>query len=1129
MRHAVLLALALAAGIAPAQKYLVIAADQFAPIAQRLADWKTQKGVPAIVVPVSSIGNTNTAIQAYIRNAWSNWPVRPEFVLLVGAPPLVVPYSTTTDCNYGDMTGGYQMEIAVGRLPANNLAECSTLVNKCIAYERPAFGAGDTSWYIKGTTVVREDNPPDAYYQPDSRLVRGYWSGNGYALAESLMNTWGHNSTNVTNSANAGRAFITYRGQGVSTWWSPFNAINPYAWTNGHMMPVVVGATCATVTLASGESMYADKFVRAGTTAGAGGAIAYFGTTSSGSGISGQRGAVYRGFFHALYENKTVELGNATLQGRRWVDSLYPGQSGRYLEWNLMGDPELNVWTGMPQRLEVSYDSVLPLAPQNLVVTVRIGGSAVHDARVCAWMDTVVYAVGRTDGAGQARLSINPTHIGTMKVTVTGRNMLPYEGTARVIVSGAPWLALAGTGIDDIAGNHDRLINPGERVRLTVSLRNLGGATAAGVQATYRCLTPGVTVYDSTSSFGTILPDSVVSGDPFEFAVGSSFRQGQSIDGWLSVRASSGDTWGIPVSLPVFSGVLRLHVAAFNDSPPGGNGNGRLGSSESGRLRVAIRNEGGGPLEGVTLGLSSLVGSVLVTDSLAFYGRAYAGDTLTGALDPFAIASGPSHPPAAGARFSVTVRASGGTYQYSDTFSFPVAGEQSVSGEPTGPDPYGYWCYDNTDTASGRAPAYEWLELAPPGPGVFLPAVSDSDAATRTFPLPFRFQLYGRSDNFISICSNGFLALGYTEYRQGSNRPIPDPVGPPLMIAPFWDDLNPDETRNGYGTAYQYHDSVRHRWIVQFDDFAHYGQPNIREKFQVILLDPEHYPTPTGDGEILMLYNRVALGSGCTVGIEDHTQTVGLQYLFNNNYSPGAAWLGAGRALRFTTLAPVSGARPWLVLASARVSDSLHGNGNGLYEAGETLTVVVTVQNRGVDQATDAAVLLRSLDPDVAVLDSTAPLGTIPAGGQAANSGRPLVCRVAALPADSIIQLGVVLTAEGYSTTGYISFGLSGVTFLSEPGRGAPQRTGLGRVRPLPLVSYGSVQYALARPARVDLALFDAAGRRVVTLERGTLGPGVREARIAGGTLAEGVYFCRLAVEDAAGTQVFARKVQVAR
>ena len=85
------------------------------------------------------------------------------------------------------------------------------------------------------------------------------------------------------------------------------------------------------------------------------------------------------------------------------------------------------------------------------------------------------------------------------------------------------------------------------------------------------------------------------------------------------------------------------------------------------------------------------------------------------------------------------------------------------------------------------------------------------------------------------------------------------------------------------------------------------------ETFQAVLLDPSYYTTPTGDGEILIQYkefNNTSFGSYdwdqihgdyCTVGIEDHTMTRGLQYTFNNTYHPAAMQLSDERSILITT------------------------------------------------------------------------------------------------------------------------------------------------------------------------------------------------------------------------------------
>ncbi|MGQ9678137.1 MAG: C25 family cysteine peptidase [bacterium] len=1104
-------------------KFLIIAHPPYVPIVKPLAEWKTKKGVRAKVVPLSEVGSTPAQIQSYIRNAYQNWPMRPEFVLLVGSPSQIPSYNGTTDCYYGDMVGDYKMEISVGRFFATNARECSTMVAKVIAYEKPDLQTIDTLYFLKGTTVVREDQPSDPYYQPDSRLVRSLWENAGYALTESLLNLQGHSSSDVNAAGTGGRMFITYRGQGVGTWWSPFNSVTPANWDNGAKLPVVVAGTCMTIDLSTG-GVYGDLFVRAGTPSTLGGVLAYFGTTSSGSHISDRRSACFLGFFTALFQEGEYRLGPATLRGRFWVDSLFHEQT-RYQEWNLLGDPELGVWTGVPKMVTVVFDSVIEMVPQVMTVAVLQNGSPVGGVPVCLSMDSTIYAVETTDTQGEAHITVNPGHIGMMDIVVSGRNILPFEGRVRVIASGVPFIVTAGSSLDDYEGNHDGIINPGERFRLTVSLKNVGGRTANGVNGLFRTASGLVRIVDSISAYGTLAPDSTRAGDPFELWVDSLVAEGFVIPATVLVRDEAGDSWNCPIDLTIRAGSLRLSSALFLDSPPGGNSNGKVGQMESGRLQIALINQGGGNLDRVHGIITCLDTNVGVIDSTGFYGRIECGEINRGEVDRFAISSGPNLPRNQPVRFLVRVWGDGGTYRYSDTFSFELPGEEGGTSEPTGPDAYGYWCYDDTDTTSGQAPVYEWHELTPPGPGVVIPVVSDSDAATVTLPLPFTFQYYGIRDSFISICSNGFLALCYTNYRRGYNRPIPDTAGPPWMIAPFWDDLNPDESRNGYGTAYQYYDTLNHRLILEFKDFAHYNQPNIRESFQVVLYDPLYYPTPTGDGEIIFLYQRVALGSSCTVGIEDGTETRGVQYLYNNTYHPTAAYLQANRAIKFTTNPPRGHQTPWLLLREVRASDTLEGNGNGLWEPGERLEVAVFMHNRGDYDAANTIVVLSSEDGDAVVHDSMVILGLIPAGATVSNLTDPFRIEIVSQPSDSILEFRLKVQAIGYSTVGYFSLGISGLTGVEERYAGVSS-TGMEKINPSLINRSTVVKYALLRSAEVDLAVFDALGRRVKTLEQGTKSSGAYQVPLSFTGLPQGVYFCRLLVRDGAKEERFTAKVQ---
>jgi hypothetical protein len=99
---------------------------------------------------------------------------------------------------------------------------------------------------------------------------------------------------------------------------------------------------------------------------------------------------------------------------------------------NLFGDPELPIWTDTPTSISVAHNSTLPTGPSSYAVTVTSGGSPVNGATVCLWKGTEVYLVGTTNPSGVATFTPSPSSAGTMYVTVTKHNYIPYEGSATV-------------------------------------------------------------------------------------------------------------------------------------------------------------------------------------------------------------------------------------------------------------------------------------------------------------------------------------------------------------------------------------------------------------------------------------------------------------------------------------------------------------------------------------------------------------------------------------------------------------------------------------------------------------------------------------------------------------------------
>ena len=200
----------------------------------------------------------------------------------------------------------------------------------------------------------------------------------------------------------------------------------------------------------------------------------------------------------------------------------------------------------------------------------------------------------------------------------------------------------------------------------------------------------------------------------------------------------------------------------------------------------------------------------------------------------------------------------------------------------------------------------------------------------------------------LTVCSNGWIAPGITENTSFMNWPIPGPLGPSPMIAVFWDDLFTD---NSSSIKYMYNLSG-HYLAITWENMRNEYDLNYYETFQVILYDANFNSTIFGDSEIKFQYqefNNVDAGSYpsnhgqyCTVGIEDHTGTRGLEYTYNDVYPVQAKTITDSTALLFVS-GPAYYALPYLVIDEVILDDA---NGNGLADYGESVNLNLVRTNK---------------------------------------------------------------------------------------------------------------------------------------------------------------------------------------
>lgn len=1076
--------------------YVVVTHDDFYESVLPLAEWKHRAGHDVEVVTLSETGATASEIKGYLQNAYDTWENPPDYVLLVGDTEYL-PVSEASDDYYAKLSGDdYLVDVHIGRFSVDSVQDCDVVVGKTLAHERFPY-VDDPAWFGAACLIVREDyDASDAIYFEDTWLAHELMVDAGFTQVDTLFRRNGAAASHVIAAVSEGRSFVNYRGQGTYNWWMPFDCdpedTNPQAG-----LPIVMSATCGTGKF-DADGYACEEWLRAGTPSEPGGAVAFCGSSLFDSPVAELRSAVNQGFYRAIFEEGARTLGEAFDAGRRNLYELHDDE-GEYAGWNIQGDPALPIWTAAPRLPEVSHPATVPNGPGTMLVTVELDGEPVEDALVCATAGDEVHSAAVTDSSGAVDLHVEPVAAETVHVTVTGRNLHPYEGHA-VVTATRPHLIYSGHAVDDASqGNGDALASPGEHVGLIITLDNVGPGEAVGVTAVLRSGDACVTLVDTLSEYGDIPGGaSAACNPPFELSIASDCPGGRELGLVVVTSDTSGTVWTTEIpGLTVAAPALGLVATEASDPAPGGDADGSVERGETASLELTLGNDGPIPLADVTATLASddpgvaVTSAVVTLDSLPAGGQATAG--------AFRISVSPTAPPGGILHFSVDVSGDAGTYEHAQTIEFTLGLEGDAAGGPTGPDSYGYYAYDSGDTLSGRAPVYDWVDLA--GTGTLIDEVTDADAATVTLPLPFTFTYYGTAYDEVSVCSNGFVSLGVEDYRFGDNSPIPDDHGPSAMVAPLWDDLDPSSA----GDVYQWYDGDGGRWICQFDSVARYLAPGT-ETFQIVLMDPDAHPTQSGDGDVVLQYGPLHETGEATVGIENPSQTDGLQYLYDSVYDETAAPLVPGLAVRFTTEPPAP-PELWLSIDSVTIDDGAGGDGTA--DPGEQLDIIVSLLNRGAATASGVAATISTNDPDASIGDAHADIGDVPPGETRDNASSPFTVGVTASPADGTVDIEVTLTSDGYATSDIVSLTIDLSGDAGETGFLLRQST------PNPFRRNTTIGFNLNRPGRVSLDIFDLTGRKVATLMDAAMpaGPGsvVWNGTGSGGeSVPSGVYFCRL-------------------
>jgi hypothetical protein len=906
--------------------YVIICKASLVDTLKALAFWKHQKGYSTRIVPTTEINSngspTATQIFNYIRTAYTTWEVPPEYVMLVGdidgALAVVdYPYSTyPSDHHYSCVEGSdFLPDLFVSRLSVDNISQLRIAISKIFKYEKTPLMRDAQHWvrgFSAGYTLYNT-----ARYT--TLWVRELALRSGFIQVDTVYGS--SHDARVATIMNTGPGFIWYRGEGgADGWWGVDYSISDLiAMPNHQKLGVCTPMTCGLGDFSANEC-FGETWIRMGLNPDSlKGGPAFFGVSDHFTHTKWNN-PIMIGYFFGIFGQNIYHFAAAAVAGKlqdyRTFPRNRPSEVQQYFNtYNMQGDPELELRTAIPILIRVSHPDTIAFGLNHIEVNVvDTGGNAVSDAFVTLIkMDSTteeLYSIGKTDETGNLELSFDAHTPGSILLTVSGQNLYPYEGHIQLVPTdiavGFDSLAIDDDMFGFSRGNGDSLANPNETIELYVSLRNFGDSLTADNIVT--SLTPLngslVEVLDGNRSYNNLAPgESRMDNRPYVIHISPNAQDGDIIQLKQTATDQNNDSWFSVIEIPVKAAKFTVDHISIQDQ------NNRLDPGDTVNMVITLSNNGHANAGIVSASISSEDDFTSIIDANTNFGVMPVGDTTTNAGDTL--------------RFTVDRSAFAGRIVNFTLNTITPAGAQSkvpftvtvdsavVSTDPTGPDDYGYYMYDKTDTSFASHPTYNWIELAPGlgGQGTRLNYGSNTDDNSVLVTLPFNFVYYGNSYGVLIVCTNGFVSPDTFRYDMGGhywadffNWPIPDPCNCRAQISPFWDDLQVSTTGNN--GVFTWSDTTLHRFVIEWSHATHRNTGAI-ETFEIVIYDPAYYPTLTGDSEILYQYSAITNNDTdenyATVGFESWDQLTGVQYTHDSQYNPGAATITANFAIMSTT------------------------------------------------------------------------------------------------------------------------------------------------------------------------------------------------------------------------------------
>jgi len=897
--------------------YLVVANEDPPAAVDEFVQAKRQAGHIVELLTFNGEATPKETLKDMIRERYIETGF--SFLVLMGneevAPPLQIPFDNTYYDNYfGQLDGDDEIaDVAVGSYNCQTIANLTCAIRRTLAYEYdPTQGGEQNDWFQRAfvgvghCSVAGQDLNPSSDFSPSyaGMWVQEVLERNRFDVESTYFVNAADNdfSPDVADQYNNGVNLVIVRGHQ-----SDFDAdeIQPGSVYPFHFM-------VSSSTISPGQGGFGGSFnrtYRMGTPNDMRGPSSGFGHYPSP--VTNYANAIVGGLTEAIFLLDIKSFGWARNYLTANLARVMPADQGndvtRY--WGTLryyGDPGQEPWINPTDGIR-NIDAPENISLEATTVTIGVHGEneAITDARVALYQPNGIQLV--KTHALDVNYSFTWPHGALtnepITVTITHPTFLPVQ---RVITINDEheFISVIDAVVERNGEMAGQPVQSGDPFRVYLSLMNESPDAIDGVEITLQTNSEW-----AAGSAAAAIPEQIAPGQQLDAI---EMRQA---DQPLHILPGCPDGERICCLVAFSQGDVLRETGSFEfeviaPTLQATTGDVRLEPGEDAQLSLAVTNTGRvttGQLTVVVESLTDLIG----VENGAFRMEPVSPEDEGPVQSPeFTLQIPQDILPS----YRIPLRAIfSGEPGVQDTINFEVRLRNAEEGEPLGPGKYGYIALDDGDDGErwGNRPVYRWLNISPwggefNGEALDFPVQGEVDSSV-VVELPFEFRYYGQGFRQITVCNNGWIAMGdQSNLKNQQNWPLPGYDGAYGMIAPFWDRLEMQTRSDG---VFIFFDEANAYFVIQWQTGT-LNEDNqwLPNAFEVVLFDPARYQTPTGDSPILFQYENVnnvqarwEANCYCTVGISSPDGLDGLTYSYWNIYPPGAAELRGGRAILWTT------------------------------------------------------------------------------------------------------------------------------------------------------------------------------------------------------------------------------------